>query len=70
MSKNLSAKYYREKLQKKLMKDIKTFLKKKNMVVNIKNFFQKMKNKSLLSIEKKINRMRKMPYYNYKQLLL
>ena len=59
MSKNLSAKYYREKLQKKLMKDIKTFLKKKNMVVNIKNFFQKMKNKSLLSIEKKINRMRK-----------
>ena len=59
MSKNLSAKYYQEKLQKKLMKDIKTFLKKKNMVVNIKNFFQKMKNKSLLSIEKKINRMRK-----------
>ena len=39
MSKCLSAKYYREKLQKKLMKDIKTFLKKKNMVVNIKNFF-------------------------------
>ena len=59
MSKNLSAKYYQEKLQKKLMKDIKTFLKKKNMVVNIKNIFQKMKNKSLLSIEKKINRMRK-----------
>ena len=59
MSKNLSAKYYQEKLQKKLMKDIKTFLKKKNMVVNIKNFFQKMKNKSWLSIEKKINRMRK-----------
>ena len=59
MSKNLSAKYYREKLQKKLMKDIKTFLKKKNMVVNITFFFKKMKNKSLLSIEKKINRMRK-----------
>ena len=46
MSKNLSAKYYREKLQKKLMKDIETFLKKKNMVVNIKNFFQKMKTKA------------------------
>ena len=46
MSKNLFAKYYQEKLQKKLMKDIKTFLKKKNMVVNIKNFFQKMKTKA------------------------
>ena len=40
------------------MKDIKIFLKKKkkkssNMVVNVKKISHKMKNKSLLSIEKK-----------------
>ena len=60
MSKNLSVKYYqenKERLQKKLMKDIKVFLKKKkkkreNMVVNITKISQKMKTKSLLSIEK------------------
>ena len=52
MSKNLSAEYYqenKERLQKKLVKDIKIFLKKK----------KEMKNKSLLSIEKKYYRMRK-----------
>ena len=42
--------------KKKLMKDIKIFLKKKrkndNMVVNDTKICQKMKNKSLLSIEK------------------
>ena len=62
MSKNLSAKYYqenKERLQRKIMKDIKIFLKKKkqksgNMVVNITKISQKMKNKSLLSIEKDI----------------
>ena len=62
MSKNLSAIYYqenRERLQEKLVKDIKTFLKKKkkksnNMVVNVTKISQKMKNKSLLSIEKNI----------------
>ena len=62
MSKHLSAKYYqenKERLQKKLVKDIKIFLKKKkkkrdNMVVNVTNISQKMKNKSLLSIEKNI----------------
>ena len=62
MSKTLSAKYYqenKERLQKKLMKDIKMFLMKKkeksnNMVANVTKIFQKMKNKSLLSIEKKI----------------
>ena len=45
MSKNLSAKYFQEKkerLQKKLVKDIKIFLKKKkkksdNMVANVEN---------------------------------
>ena len=67
MSKNLSAKYYqknRERLQKKLSKDIKIFLKKKKkesntMAVNVTKISKKMKNKSLLSIEKKYYRMRK-----------
>ena len=62
MSKNLSAKYYqenKERLQKKLVKDIKIFLKKRkkksdNMLMNVTKIFQKMKNKSLLSIEKNI----------------
>ena len=62
MSKKLSVKYYQENkeiLQKKLMKDIKIFLMKKkkksnNMVVNLTKIFQKMENKSLLSIEKNI----------------
>ena len=67
MSKNLSAKYYQEnneRLQKNLVKDIKIFLRKKkkkssNMVVNVTKIFQKMKNKSLLSVEKKYYRLRK-----------
>ena len=58
MSKNLSAKYCqenKERQQKKLVKVIKIFLKKKklksnNMIVNV----IKMKNTSLLSIEKNI----------------
>ena len=63
MSKNLSAKYYQENKEshkkKKLVKDIKIFLKKKkkksdNMVVNVTKLFQKMKNKSLLTVEKNI----------------
>ena len=62
MSKNLSAKHYpehKERLQKNLVKDIKIFLKKKkrkskNMFENVTNISQKMKNKSLLSIEKNI----------------
>ena len=61
MSENLSAKYYqesKERLQKKLVKDIKIFLKKKkkksnNMVMNVTKISQKMKSKSILSIEKK-----------------
>ena len=64
MSKTLSAKYYqkkKERLQKMLVKDIKIFRKKKkkkscNMVVNITKISQKMKNKNLLSIEKKYYR--------------
>ena len=50
MSKDLSAKYYqknKERLQKKLVKDIKLFLKNKkkksdNIVVNETKMFQKM----------------------------
>ena len=53
MCKNLLAKYYQEnkdRLQKKLAKDIKIFLKKKknkciNMAVNFTKITQKMKNK-------------------------
>ena len=60
MSKDSSAKYYqnnKETLQKKLVDDIKVFLKKKkkkgdNTVVNNTKIYEKMKNKSLLSIEK------------------
>ena len=61
MSKNLSAKYYQENKEthkKKLMKDIKIFLKKEekeknnNVVVNATKVSQKLKNKNLLSIEK------------------
>ena len=59
MSKNVSAKYYpenKERLQKKLVKNTKIFLKKKmkksdNMIVNVTKISQKMKNKS---IKKKI----------------
>ena len=62
ISKKLSAKYYQEneeRLEKKLVKDIKIFLKKKkkkadNMVMNVTKIAQKRKNKSLLSIEKNI----------------
>ena len=63
MLKNLSAKYYRENkeiLQKRLVKDIKIFLRKKkkkkinNVVENDTKIYQKMKSKSLLSIEKNI----------------
>ena len=62
MSKTLLAKYYQEnkdRLQKKLVKDIKIFLKKKkkksyNMVMNVKKVSQKIKNKIFLSIEKNI----------------
>ena len=62
MSKTLSAKYCqknKEKLQKRFVKYIKIFLKKKkekskNMVVNVTKISQKMENKSLLSVEKNI----------------
>ena len=63
MSKTLSAKYYeenKERLLKELVKDIKNLSKEEkekqsnNMVVNVTKTSQKMKSKSLLSIEKSI----------------
>ena len=74
MSKHVSAKYCyekKERLQKKLMKDIKLFLRKKksnNIVVNVTKTSQKMKNKSLLSIEKYFIELEKTFYYNYKKV--
>ena len=67
ISKNLSAKYYQEnkkRLQKKHLKETKLFLNKKKkksniMVVNVTKISQKMKNKSLLSIEKNIVKWKK-----------
>ena len=60
MSKDSSAKYCqndKETLQKNLVKCIKVFLKTKkkksdNMVVNVTKNYNKMKTKSLMSIEK------------------
>ena len=51
-----------QKKKKKLVKDIKVFLRKKkrgNMVVNDSKIHKKIKNKSLLTIEKKYRKMRK-----------
>ena len=66
MSENLSAKYYqenKERQQKKLVKDIKIFLKKKkkkseSMILNV-NVSSEIRNKSLSSIKKIYHRMRK-----------
>ena len=62
MSRHLSAKHYqenKERLPKKLLKDIKIFLRKKkkksnNMVLNVKKIFQRMKSKSLFIVEENI----------------
>ena len=67
MSEDSAAKYYqnnKERLPKKLVKDIKIFLRKKkkksnNAVLNYTKISQKMKNKSLLSIEKNIIKSKK-----------
>ena len=64
MSKDLSAKYYennKERIQKKLVKDIKFFLRKikkksNNMVVNGTKIYLNMKKKSLLIITKNIRK--------------
>ena len=60
MSKNVSATYYqenKERLQKKLMKDIKIFLKKKkkksnNMITNVTKISWKIKKINCLSVKK------------------
>ena len=62
MSKDSSGKYYqnnKERLQKKLVKDIKVFIKKKkkksgNVVLSDTKIYQNMKNECLLIIEKNI----------------
>ena len=71
MYKNLSAKYYQEinTDYKKLVKGFKNFLMKKKkkrdtMVKNVRKISQKMKNKSLLSIEKNVMECEKMHNYN------
>ena len=61
MSKKLSAKYYqenKERLQKKLGKDIKTFSKKKNGREGYKNLSEDQKQK-LVEYRKKYYRIRK-----------
>ena len=61
MSKKLSAKYYqenKERLQKKLGKDIKTFPKKKNGREGYKNLSEDQKQK-LVEYRKKYYRIRK-----------
>ena len=75
MSKNSSAKYYqdnKERLQKKLVKDIKVFLKKKkkksdNMVLKDTKNSQKMKNKNWMRIEK--DNINALLYYNFKKII-
>ena len=75
MTKDLSAKYQKIKkdYKKQLTKDVKIFLKNKkkksgNMVVNVTKISQKMKNKSLLSIENNIIKRERTLYYNYKKV--
>ena len=67
MSKSLSAKYYQvneERLQKRLAKDVKIFLKKKkkisdHMVVNVTKIFSEDEKQTLAEYRKKYYRMRK-----------
>ena len=75
MTKDLSAKYQKIKkdYKKQLTKDVKIFLKNKkkksgNMVVNVTKISQKMKNKSLLSIENNVIKRERTLYYNYKKV--
>ena len=75
MVENLSAKYYDKERQQKSTWNISVFFRKNkkksdNIVVNNTKNFEKMKNKSLLSIEKNIMKWENTFYYNYKKLLL
>ena len=71
ISENLSAKCYQEnkrRLQKRARERYQNLSKEEkeksyNMVLNVTEFSQKMKNKSLLSIEKNIIQCEKMLYY-------
>ena len=61
-------------MEKKLVKDIKIFLKKKkkksnNLVVNVTKISQEMKNKSWFGIEKNIIAWEKMSNYNHRKHL-
>ena len=66
------AKENKERHQKKLVKDIKIFLKRKkkrdSMVVNVTKISQKMKKINWLSIEKNIMELEKMLHHNYKKV--
>ena len=76
MSKNLTAKYYQEnkgRLYKKTHKRYQNLSQEQkknsnNMVVNATKISQKMKNKSLLSIEKNIIGREKTLYFNYEKV--
>ena len=76
--KNSSAKYYpgnNKRLQRKLVEDVKVFLrkkKKKKWLYDCERYknSQKIKNKSCLSGEKNVYRLEKIPYFNFKKLCL
>ena len=77
MCKTLPAKSYQKqtKTTKKLMNDIKFFLKKKkkktdNIAVNVTKISRKMKSKSLLCLERNIIKWGKIPYYNCRKVVV
>ena len=76
MSKDSSVKYCqnnKERLQKKARERYQSISEKEkkksnNMVVNYTKIYEKMKNKSLLSIEKNIVKLEKKLYYDCKKI--
>ena len=76
MSKGSSVKYCqnnKERLQKKARERYQSISEKEkkksnNMVVNYTKIYEKMKNKSLLSIEKNIVKLEKKLYYDCKKI--
>ena len=73
---NINIKYYqenKERLQKKVVEDIKLYLKKKtkksdNIVMNITKISQKMKKNKLVEYRKKCNIKKKRFISNYKKV--
>ena len=73
---NINIKYYqenKERLQKKVVEDIKLYLKKKtkksdNIVMNITKISQKMKKNKLVEYRKKYNIMKKRFISDYKKV--